>query len=350
MFSDRFLSGPIRRGNTDYHAGQRFDLVSSFYGPGATTCWYLTILSCFVSWLAHPHHSDKLTSDFVAALTFPGVAAGHLAQQIYFYPGVRAEISSTKTFWLLQHVASIEASLNVSESFLPLCAILLCISIYFGHKKRTVLLGILGLLCLSAEFYYFVSCPALRKTRGNFSRYYLVDFGGVLISLIVLVLMLLFVSLAMVAIWFLEQPPNTENGRTRTHNIESHRPCPRNEKLHYGKMLTISFILLSLALCIALFGIGLEIERLYRSTLKPTATTVTATKFATNLIQSIFPRCNISTSDLDQAVAIFAGGTILAFSICSAMKARYKQWKESSRARKEVQQREQVRLRRLRTE
>jgi hypothetical protein len=115
-------------------------------------------------------------------------------------------------------------------------------------------------------------------------------------------------------------------------------------------MFTISFILLSLALCIALFGIGLEIERLYWSTPKPTATTVTATKFAANLIQSIFPRCNISTSDLDQAVAIFAGGTILAFSICSAMKARYKQWKEMSRARKEVQQREQVRLRRLRTE
>jgi len=177
-----------------------------------------------------------------------------------------------------------------------------------------------------------------------------VDFGGVLISLVVLVILFLFVALAMVAAIFLKGSPNTENGRMHTQNTQAGQPELLKNELHYKMMSMISIILLSLALSTAIFGIGLETERLYWRTPESRAATVTATAFTTNLIQSIFPRCNISTSDLDQAVAIFAGGTVLAFSIYSAMNARYKQWKEMARARKEGCQREQIRLRRLRTE
>jgi hypothetical protein len=63
-------------------------LVSSFYGPGATACWYLTCLSCLISWTIHPkkQKTDSITSDFIAAVTFPTVAAAHLIAQVQNYP------------------------------------------------------------------------------------------------------------------------------------------------------------------------------------------------------------------------------------------------------------------------
>jgi hypothetical protein len=88
-----------------------YSLVSSLYGPGTTACWYLTALSYHASWTLHPKKrmSGSIDTDFIALLTFPTVAAGHLISQVYGYPGNRDDIMTTEepallkliTLWML---------------------------------------------------------------------------------------------------------------------------------------------------------------------------------------------------------------------------------------------------------
>jgi hypothetical protein len=56
---------------TDY--GQ---LLSSFYGPGAFTCWYLIILGVLLTWTIHPQRQrlKSIDVDFAAVLIYPTLA------------------------------------------------------------------------------------------------------------------------------------------------------------------------------------------------------------------------------------------------------------------------------------
>ncbi|KAE9376002.1 hypothetical protein N431DRAFT_454589 [Stipitochalara longipes BDJ] len=98
-------------------------LVNSFYGPGATACWYLTCLSCLISWTLQPKKqtSDSITSDFIALVTFPTVAAAHLIPQVQNYPSQ----SSLEDQLSKQIHASMSASLTITETSLSLCIIIL---------------------------------------------------------------------------------------------------------------------------------------------------------------------------------------------------------------------------------
>ena len=54
-------------------AAERFDLVSSLYGPGNLTCWFLLLASVLLSWTVNPTivRRDTITIDFIAMLTCP---------------------------------------------------------------------------------------------------------------------------------------------------------------------------------------------------------------------------------------------------------------------------------------
>src|SRR5450432_2751668 len=101
----------------------RYQLIYSLYGPGTTACWYLTVSSCFISWTLHPKKrvSGSIDDDFIAALAFPAVAAGHLISQVQGYPGPKDEMMTTSDPDLLQLIAAIEASLNITETFMAAC-------------------------------------------------------------------------------------------------------------------------------------------------------------------------------------------------------------------------------------
>jgi hypothetical protein len=70
-----------------------YTVVSSLYGPGATGYWYLTGLSSLASRTMIPEKriSGSIDSDFIALLTFPTVAAGHLITQVHPYPAHEIE-------------------------------------------------------------------------------------------------------------------------------------------------------------------------------------------------------------------------------------------------------------------
>ncbi|KAE9368007.1 hypothetical protein N431DRAFT_514697 [Stipitochalara longipes BDJ] len=63
-------------------------LVNSFYGPGATACWYLTWFSSLITKTIHPTKRtvDDITSDVIAIVTFPAVASAHMLTQIQIWP------------------------------------------------------------------------------------------------------------------------------------------------------------------------------------------------------------------------------------------------------------------------
>lgn len=73
-----------------------FELVSSFYGPGAVGCWYLVIISIMVSGFSNarfgPAAAFKVTNDFVCAVVYVAVAAGDVLLKFATCPFDRQEL------------------------------------------------------------------------------------------------------------------------------------------------------------------------------------------------------------------------------------------------------------------
>ena len=56
---------------------------------------------------------------------------------------------------------------------------------------------------------------------------------------------------------------------------------------------------------------------------------------ASRLFRDLYPRTNVSVTDLDQAVAILAGATILGFGLYGIANAQYEKWLENLKAEEE---------------
>ena len=77
-----------------------YELVSSFYGPGAVGCWLLIISSIFIAWTLDPIRrlKDTIDNDFLAAVTFPALAAGNTIYQAIHYPGGISELARQSVY------------------------------------------------------------------------------------------------------------------------------------------------------------------------------------------------------------------------------------------------------------
>lgn len=145
-----------------------YELVSSFYGPGATGCWYLTILSCFVSWTFHPRKraSDSIDSDFVAVIVFSVVAAGHSIIQTEHLQTIS---DATEKDLGAAHLVRMRASLKASVAIVHASTATLLGSIipvaFRGHVRRSILLqtaaivNIITIVALSSVGYYSWGLP-----------------------------------------------------------------------------------------------------------------------------------------------------------------------------------------------
>ncbi|KAF7543092.1 hypothetical protein G7Z17_g11018 [Cylindrodendrum hubeiense] len=63
-----------------------FALVSGFYGPGSLAAWYLMNLMIVYSWRFDRQSRGRISINFLAALLYPLVAAGHFLIQIQNFP------------------------------------------------------------------------------------------------------------------------------------------------------------------------------------------------------------------------------------------------------------------------
>jgi hypothetical protein len=324
----------------------RYDLVSSLYGPGTTACWFITALSCLLSWTIHPkkRRSGSIDSDFIAVLTFPVVAAAHLISQLLNYPALKVEVLSTSDPDLLRQVAAIEASLNITESSLVVFIILFLFAITFRCVRRAVLTALVGLFCFSAEvFMFFVTWPT-RQAQQNLSRPFLVNFDSILIGTIVAVVILIFLTISFLLVFYIERRPQVPR-----REILDWPTSPYNQSVeleissrriiwnfHEQNNENIRFLHLGFWVILPLCSMGCPGPLLLQELFVPATNLWSWTRaVGSRLIQALFPRTNASMKDLDQAVALLGGVTILIFGFYGIAFAYYQQWFVEAEAREE---------------
>ena len=197
----------------------RLALVSSFYGPGAVTCWYLTTLAVLTSWTLHPtkRKSGSIDEDIIAVLTFPAVAAGHIlwqARKLLSEEDPLATVGRDEKLLYAQRLAAIEAPLNIIEVFMASGSIILVISAWTYSRRRCTVVGLVRVLCIGADFYvHFLDFRKLvlrvdpdvsRDDELEHTRLFIADFAG--LSLVILVLLALY-NLISAPIALLLTPP-----------------------------------------------------------------------------------------------------------------------------------------------
>ena len=345
-------------------------LVSSLYGPGTITCWYLTTLSVLVSWTLHPQKrkSGTIDVDLIAVLTLPAVAAGHLISQFRDFlrqdRTVRASGSVDAKY--LQSIAAIEAPFNVTETFMAISVILFIVAAWMFCIRRAISVGVIGLLCFTVEcsihFSRFTDL-GLRYRPGVsvddqpvFSRFFVADFAGLVIAILVIISLCGVISAA-IAFYMLLSPETASLGsrqdveggneaalRLRT-PLRSGAPgaaATRSIELVQGPQLrrnsgesSLRAITMVTTLFLPLSFITSALPLTWPtwpSTTHQDSASATASPWQTldesvhRLGRNLFPRTACSITDLDQGVAAAAGATVLGFSIYSVAKAYYKIW------------------------
>jgi hypothetical protein len=317
----------------------RYDLVSSLYGPGTTACWYLTSMSCLVSWMLHPkkRKSGSLDSDFIAVLTFPAVAAGHLISQLHEYPSDKAVLLTTNDPNMLKRIAAIEAPLNITENFMTLFVLMFIVAVYFRCVKRAVCLAFVGAVSFTAESYLFFTTwsAGVSQQNINLSRPFLFNFAAIFfVSLVVLVILVLLV-LGLLVIFYFKQSFRTtlmtstpdEGEALRIYRQENQDPY---EDICLRAISKLTHILLPNCL----FSVAFPLIHDRLATHSASLSTFIHSS-ASRLFRDLYPRTNVSVTDLDQAVAILAGATILGFGLYGIANAQYEKWLENLKAEEE---------------
>jgi hypothetical protein len=297
-------------------------LVNSFYGPGATACWYLTCFSSLISWTLHPRKrtADAITTDFIALATFPTVASAHLITQIRSWPLE----SSVKDETLEQMRASLAASLIITETYLSLCIILILPGLFTRVPKRLCLLAVTGIFCVLSETYLYLALPSIRNAPGVFERSFIINSLPLLVLILVLDSILVILLLAYICVlWDRSRPkPNPEPPLEAVSDTED----------NYGRAdippELARLVLFALPLMVIQFGFkGFPLIFDLLSLVKIYQEKKTNWTGRRNFIGEFFPRTETSIMDLDQAVALLAGMTVLGFSLYSTADARYKRWR-----------------------
>ncbi len=300
----------------------RYDLISSFYGPGAVAGWYLTTLACLISFSLHSRKRsrDSITADLIAVLTFPTVTAADLITQVRSYP----KESTT----LAQNAASIEATLIVTETFLTIDVVLFLLAVGFKCVRRGFLLAIVGLFCFSAECYVYFSPSVSQAIGQNLDRPFLINFGTILISVMAVLLICITCALSLIAVFF-SMPSYQPYARPTERDVEATRKDWERDfkQSHNAKALTIiTMVFLPCTFVASAFPLSSGALVNLPSQLLPWIRTA-----ASRLAHDLIPTSNTSVKELDQAVTLLAGASVLGFSLYSTANAYYQAWLSGTR-------------------
>ncbi|KAL8774564.1 MAG: hypothetical protein Q9209_000937 [Squamulea sp. 1 TL-2023] len=297
-------------------------LLSSFYGPGAIGGWYLTGLAyiIYIGLNRDRRNQDSITSDLIAFLTFPTVAAAHLISQVRSF---REDVQIAGSATIAQHTASMEAALVVIEAFLIIDCAASLIVVCSKWFKRGFALAITGFFCLGAECYLFLMEDVRKAIESDLTRPFLLNFGGILLSLMVVSLVANIAALGLMIAFFIlprlrskYSAPNLEMGPTR--NVRQQQFVKSGHAMAISWMTTI---IMPLGMA-ATMG-TLSIEAFSNLPSHPLQWLCHA---ASNIFRDIIPRSDFSVQELDQAVALFAGASVLGFRLCSTVKTQYRNW------------------------
>lgn len=346
---------------------EHFALVSSLYGPGTITCWYLTTLSVLVSWTLHPQKrkSGSIDVDLIAALTLPAVAAAHLVSQVrgFMDQYENAQTTDNPDWNYPQSVAAIEAPFNVTETFMAISVILFLVAAWMFCIRRAIAVGLIGLMCFTVECYihfskfnrvdlrYDPSLPA--SNHPAFSRLFVADFASLVIAILVTLSVCGLISMAIAL--FILVPPGTPSSHSQqdiervneavpgltmpprlgTPAVEVPRNAEmihgtqvpgRSEDLHLRAITMVTLVFLPVSFVSSLLPMFWDSTKYDTATSTTTSIWQTLDQYVTRFVRNFFPRTACSITDLDQVVAAGAGATVLGFSLYSVAKAYYEIW------------------------
>ena len=282
----------------------KFALVSSFYGPGAVGGWYLTACACLVSLALHPRKQchDSITADIIAVVAFPTIAAAHLIKQTRAGPENTTES---------QHASNLEASLVLIEAFMAIDVLYLLFAVGFKCIKRGCLFAAMGIFCFGAECNVFFR-PSLRLSiLGRFDRMFMMSFKTIVIGQLTLLVATLFLTVGVTVLFFMfsrspVREPN-ENGEASSLEGKQRRSILESSRTTIITLITAFYLhYVSAATLTAMFISIIDVQ-----------TT------ASDLVTAVIPRSNSSIKELDQAVALFAGASVLGFSVYGTAKTYY---------------------------
>jgi hypothetical protein len=325
---------------SDPSTSDRLALVSSLYGPGATACWYLTCFSCLASCTVHPkkRKSDSIESDFIASLIFPTVAGAHLISQVQSYPSQAFGMPLPGDGALVQRIASMSASLTITETYLALCVILLLPALLFRSVERGALLALTGLFCVASDVYVFFFIPSIRSHPDIFDRSFIFNFFPVLITILVVVSALLGLMLSFIFLFLrrcrpepLAQLPSHADPDVVERYRLANTVFLESREVSRLTFLAMPFGLVSLFA--TLFPISKDIALFAMHGIRGLPST--GRRLLDEFLDEFFPKTDTGIMELDQAVALLAGMTVLGFSVYGAADEQYRRWWETERARRE---------------
>ncbi|KAF5656987.1 hypothetical protein FCIRC_13421 [Fusarium circinatum] len=166
--------------------------IASFYGPGNIASWLCMVVSVVTTWCLNAEYrcKDSITADLVAVLAVPGVAAGHTIYMLFFGNSNHESILHLFTSAdseVVKHAAAAEAALDVCETFSAIAVLLVFVSMFFGHLRRTLAVVTVGLLAFSTEAVVFTQMKGVSVSDTNLTRPFLFNFFEVMVSLVVFV-------------------------------------------------------------------------------------------------------------------------------------------------------------------
>jgi hypothetical protein len=290
---------------------ERLALVSSLYGPGNMVCWLCILGSVFIGWTLNRkcHSKDIISNDFIAALVIPVVASGHAIYRLVFAT-LHPPSNPTEA---IQFVAAIEAPLNVCETFTVVALAFSILAAFRKHRKQSLCVLAVGLLCFSIESIIFLYAPETGVELSNFSRPYLFNFAEMMIcAFVFLGVSMLFLAVAVALRRAQRWPLETllEPSETRQ---EARLP------LVAAVLRILDLLLWLLPFAFIIFIFPLETLGAIGVFGIP-ALMVSLDWFSR--ISFFIPRTNNSILELDQAVALAMGIFSLLFSLRDAYESR----------------------------
>ncbi|KAJ4346601.1 uncharacterized protein N0V89_010532 [Didymosphaeria variabile] len=293
---------------TNLPGDERFELVSSLFGPGNIACWICLIIQLDNQPVLRK--KDTITNDFIAVLTFPIVAAGHFFHQIVQQTGKKHDGKTLRLPDLLmsldrddvQAVAAMEAPLTICEDFILWATLLYMLAARKGQLKRMSLVVATGSLCLATELLLLTNWVPFESSR--LLRPFLFDIQPFIIAmsswyLLMVVVYPLETLLGVLRALKTVNQADTEAGTTLTWRI-----------LRPGRLSSW------MAGCSALVSNIGAIWIKYGSIYPYYPYSAYVTRFV--------PRSTAKPTDLDQVVAGLGGGVALLFSLLDALRERKK--------------------------
>ena len=220
---------------------------------------------------------------------------------------------------MVQKVASMEAPLNVTTLFLAMSVISFFLILKMKCIKRGCLVAAVALICLSAHFYLYTSQPVLRTLGRKIGKIILIRSGslmssvGVFLSVYMLCAVSQMILSHVVPNWVQVDDQDATMARPGFWRI-----------WHEEALNEFPFLLASLPAlfpqCIrSLFD---KASPAYEDVPSPSLPWLGVV--ASRIAYGFIPKSNASIRELDQAVALLAGATVLGFSLYSVISSRYR--------------------------